>query len=436
MLADKMIQDMSKEHPTVNHERLIATFDELSQIGRCEDGSIDRRAFNDADMEARRWLVEQAKKRGFESRIDSAGNVRIRPKGMADDAAPVLLGSHLDSVPNGGAFDGALGVMIGFEVLSTMADLGHLPDHAVEVVGFSDEEGRFGGMLGARALAGLLSPADINSSMDLEGTVLRDAMAAQGLKADDVLHARVGKGTYRAYLEVHVEQGPVLDETGEQLGLVTDITGLIKWLVTLRGQPDHAGTTPMRMRHDAFQGLAEFATEIPRLLEENGSDDSIATIGNVSLYPGAANSVPGEAVFSVDARDADPETLDELGRAMRRALSAIARRRGLMFEFEVIGQVDPTPCDDEVVKAIDDAARSMGVEPYRMPSGAAHDAQAVAAIAPIGMIFTPSVGGRSHCAAEWTHRDDIELAADVALNATLRLAGAPLMQKSKTKSKK
>jgi N-carbamoyl-L-amino-acid hydrolase len=420
--------------PRTNHDRLMRDLEEVSTIGRLEDRSIDRRAFNDADMASRRWLIETCEARGLRAALDSAGNVRAWGPDVAspmedgsrphDDpgARPLLIGSHLDSVPQGGTLDGTLGVIIGLEVLTCLHEAGELARRPVELVAFSDEEGRFGGMFGSRALAGLLSPLDVERATDLDGVTLVDAMAAHGLPAHEALHVRVQPGAYRAYLEVHIEQGPVLDTTGERLGVVTHITGLLKWRVTLRGRSDHAGTTPMPMRRDAFAGLAEFADEIPRLLEEHGGADSVATIGNVLLTPGAANSVPGEAVFSVDVRDGDRAVLDDIAAAMRRALSAIARRRGLMFEFEVLGSIDPVPCDPAVIDAVGAAAREVGVEPRTMPSGAAHDAQSMAAIAPIGMIFAPSVGGRSHTSAEWTHRDDIELAADVCLAAARRLA--------------
>jgi beta-ureidopropionase / N-carbamoyl-L-amino-acid hydrolase len=410
---------------SIDRERFRRTFDALASIGRADDGSIHRPGFSGADMEARRWLIDEAHVRGLEARLDGAANVIVRrPGGGSEETPCVLVGSHLDSVPSGGAFDGALGVLIGLEALTAMYEAGVPSERPVEVVAFSDEEGRFGGMFGSKALSGRLTPADIAQAADLDGVLLREAMAEQGLDPDAALHARRPHGSVACYLEVHVEQGPVLDESDERLGLVTDICGLFKWFVTLKGRGDHAGTAPMPMRRDAFGGLAEFATEIPRLLEEHGSDVSVATIGSVALSPGAANSVPAQADFSLDVRDADAGVLSELGDAMRRALSAIARRRGLMFEFDVLGSIEPTPCDREIGEALRRAAERVGVSPRPMPSGAAHDAQMIASVAPIGMLFTPSVGGRSHCAAEWTHWEDVELAALVTLEAVLDVSGA------------
>jgi N-carbamoyl-L-amino-acid hydrolase len=405
-----------------NHQRLADTFDHLRTIGAREDGAIDRRAFNQADMAARRWLIDEAESRGLQAYLDPAANVIVHGDSDSAPQRPVLTGSHLDSVPSGGAFDGALGVVIGFEVLTTLHEHGLLRDHPVELAAFSDEEGRFGGMLGSRAMAGLLTPEDISRAVDLDGVSLIDAMAEHGLDAERALDARRPPGAYRAYLEVHIEQGPVLERSRERLALVTDIAGLFKWIVTLRGESNHAGTTPMAMRRDTFQGVAEFACALDSLLHEHGSDVSMATIGNVSLHPGAANSVPGQAVFTLEARDTDPDTLDQLARAMRESLSSLARRRNLMFEFDEIERIDPVPCDPAVIRASEQATKALGLDNIRLHSGAAHDAQMIAQIAPMGMILTPSVAGRSHSAAEWTHREDVELAADTALQTILHLA--------------
>jgi N-carbamoyl-L-amino-acid hydrolase len=306
----------------------------------------------------------------------------------------------------------------------TLHEAGVRPERPIEIVAFSDEEGRFGGLFGSQALCGELTPETIHAATDLDGIRLVDAMASHGLDAMDALHARREPSSIHAYLELHIEQGPVLDRTGVPIGVVDDITGLVKWIVRLIGNPDHAGTTPMDMRRDAFQGLAEFAGEIARILEEHGGEDSVATIGRVDLTPGAANTVPGTVEFSLDVRDTSATTLAELSDAFRRALSAIARRRGLMFEFEVLSEVAPQPCDSDIVDLLEQAARDLGVEPRRMPSGAAHDAQILAHLTRVGMLFVPSKDGRSHSPAEWTHMADIEVGANVVLRAVSRLASA------------
>jgi N-carbamoyl-L-amino-acid hydrolase len=214
----------------------------------------------------------------------------------------------------------------------------------------------------------------------------------------------------------------VLDSRGVSVGVVEAITGLFKWSVTLIGRADHAGTTPMNMRKDALQGLAEFAGEIPRILEESGGPRSVATIGRVTCYPGATNVVPGRVEFPFECRDTDEVVLGGLAQAFRRGLSAIARRRDLMFEFDITSQVAPVHCDPRVVQSIEEIARAAGVEVLRLPSGAAHDAQNLAELTRAGMIFVPSKEGRSHSPAEWTAWEDIEIGANVLLNTVYRLA--------------
>jgi N-carbamoyl-L-amino-acid hydrolase len=225
-----------------------------------------------------------------------------------------------------------------------------------------------------------------------------------------------------SYLELHIEQGPVLDRLQKSVGIVDEITGLFTWSVCLRGEANHAGTTPMDMRNDAFMGLADFAHEVPRILAENGSDRSRATIGKAQILPGAANTVPGLVEFSLDVRDTSEAILDDLASAFRKALSAIARRRNLMFEFEQMSYLRPVACHPRIVNRLMDHARKLGLEYQRMPSGAAHDAQIMGSRVPVGMIFVPSKNGQSHSPAEWTAWSDIEAGANLMLQTVLELA--------------
>ncbi|MBD3257370.1 hydantoinase/carbamoylase family amidase [candidate division GN15 bacterium] len=408
---------------TVNIDRLQDDLETLAAFGRAEDRGIYRMAFTEADMLGRRWLRDRIEAAGMESVMDGAGNVFGRLNGR-DDAPALIIGSHLDTVPAGGPLDGALGVLCGLECLRRIREEGlHESLPPVELVAFSDEEGRFsGGLFGSRALTGALIPQMVHDSIDLDGVRLVDAMTAVGLDPMEAIAARRHPESIRGYLELHIEQGPVLDSMHTPVGVVENITGLYRWQVHLIGNADHAGTTPMGMRRDSLMGLAEFAGEIPRILEENGSEDSVATIGNVVAVPGSPNTVPGQVDFTLDVRDPDPNILSELGDTMRRVLSAIGRRRDLMFEFEVLGEIAPVPCDSNIVSAIARTAEELDVAYHRMHSGAAHDAQIMAAIAPIGMIFVPSKEGRSHSNAEWTHMEDIRTGANVLLNTVLRLS--------------
>ncbi|ADJ29155.1 Zn-dependent hydrolase [Nitrosococcus watsonii] len=405
----------------VNFERLQADVETLSHIGRRADYGLYRMAFSEADQAAREWFQGRIQEAGLDLYIDGAANIHARFNWNGERPS-VMTGSHLDTVPGAGHLDGALGVLVGLECVRRLKELDLSLRYAVEAIAFTDEEGRFGGLLGSQAISGQLTPEAIHHARDLDGISLSQAMTDQGLNPADILRARRKPESLIAFLELHIEQGPVLERQGISVGVVEGIVGLFKWEVTLKGTANHAGTTPMDMRQDSLQGLAEFAGEIARILEENGGPRSVATIGRVEVFPGAANVIPGSVKFSLDVRDTEATLLKELAHAFRRALSAIARRRGLMFEFEVLSEIEPVKCDPGIMETIFKAARSLGVEPLQMPSGAAHDTQIMAALTRAGMIFVPSQGGRSHSPAEWTPWEDIETGANVALNTLYQLA--------------
>ncbi len=411
------------EITTISIERLRNDLRELSEIGKNEtDGGVYRMAFNAADMEGKNWLEARMRDAGLETRRDGACNIIGRMEGENPDTPVLVVGSHIDTVPCAGILDGTLGVLTGLECLRTLVESGSKPACPIELIAFSDEEGRFGGMFGSQSFAGLVTPDTLNMATDLNGVKLADAMADHGLDPWLALEARRDPARLAGYLELHIEQGPVLSEALEQVGVVVAITGLFKWTITLTGEPNHAGTTPMEMRRDAFMGVADFAHELPRILDENGSEVSRATIGRVELLPGSANTVPGEARFSIDVRDTDETVMIELADAIRKALTAISRRRRLTFAYETESWIHPVDCHPGMVCQVEKAARDCGVRYRRMASGAAHDAQIVSTICPVAMIFVPSKGGRSHSPAEWTAWDDIEAGANVMLRTLGNLA--------------
>jgi len=413
---------MSSGELRVNAERLRADIDDLAQIGRQENHGIYRMAFSDGDMAGRDWLRRRIEGSGLAFFQDGAANLHARLN-WDKNVPSVMAGSHMDTVPGAGHLDGALGVVCALEALRVLKEAGVALQRPLEAVSFSDEEGRFGGLFGSQSVAGLVTPEYLHAASDLAGISLTEAMAQQGFDAREALHAQRSPDSIHAYVELHIEQGPVLDRKGLSIGVVDAITGLFKWEIRLSGAANHAGTTPMDMRADAFQGLAEFAGQIDRVLAEYGSPNSTATIGRVELKPGAANVIPGEAVFSLDVRDTDDQTLDDIADAFRRTLSAIARRRNLKFDFAVLSEIAPVQCDASVVSAIDAAVNALQLPATHLNSGAAHDAQIIAGIAPTGMIFVPSKEGRSHSAAEWTAWDDIEAGANTLLHTLRQLAG-------------
>lgn len=408
---------------SVDMERLKSDLAALSEIGRGDDHGIYRMGFTDADMTARQWFRDRAGASGLETAMDAAGNVFARiPNSPHQDRPAVLMGSHLDSVVCGGTLDGALGVVVALECLRRIRESGVQLAHPVEVVGFSDEEGRFGGMFGSQAFCGEVTPETIHTAVDLDGVKLEEEMRRHGMDPMRALEARRDPRSLHAFLELHIEQGPVLHRMRKQVGIVEAITGLVRWTVRLIGTPNHAGTTPMAMRDDAFMGLADFAHEIPRVLEENGSELSRATVGKVEIAPGSANTVPGLVEFSLDFRDTSAAVLGELDHAFRKALSAIARRRRLLFEYDPVSYIEPVECSPDIVAVLEAQAARLELDVHRMPSGAAHDAQLLARITRTGMVFVPSKDGQSHSPAEWTAWSDVEAGANLSLQTLLQLA--------------
>lgn len=409
----------------INRERLQSDIETLAEIGRQEDYGIYRMAFSDGDMQGRKWFKDRVEEAGLEFYQDGAANLHARYNW--DDQHPsVMMGSHLDTVPGAGHLDGALGVIVALECLRCIKEEKLETRYPLEAIAFSDEEGRFGGMFGSQAIAGKLTPEKIFNAVDLDGIKLTDAMQAVGLNAMDALHARRNPDSLHAFLELHIEQGPLLDKRSISVGNVDAIAGLFKWEVSLIGTPNHAGTTPMDMRKDAFMGLSEFASQVQRILDENGSSRSVTTIGRVSISPGAANVIPGNVEFSLEARDTNPDVLNDIAQAFRKSLSAIARKRDLMFEYKVLSEIEPVKSDTGIVETIENTCKSLKIPCLQMASGAAHDTQIMASITRAGMVFVPSKDGRSHSIAEWTDMDDIEKGANVALNTLYRIAGGYL----------
>jgi beta-ureidopropionase / N-carbamoyl-L-amino-acid hydrolase len=319
-------------------------------------------------------------------------------------------------------FDGALGVVAALEVLRTCREQRIDLRFPLELLATSEEEGRYGGMLGAQAIAGDLTPGIILNMHDADGNMLSDAMTAAGLDPMRALDARRLPESMRAFLELHIEQGPVLEKLDKTIGVVDGISGVFKWIVRLIGKADHAGTAPMNMRSDAFMGLADFAHEIPRIIDEDGTDRSRLTVGKVELKPGSPHTIPGEALFTLVGRDSDEKVMKELCNSCRKSLAALARRHNLRFEHEQISWLAPMNCNPELVEMLERQAAALELSFVRMPSGAGHDTQFLSEITRAGLVFVPSVGGVSHSPDEWTHWSDVESGANLLLHAAVALA--------------
>ena len=398
------------------HQNSVAdSLESLAQIGGELGGGVTRVAWSPELFAAYDWVGERMRELGLEVEIDTAGNLIGRWE--TGTGTPVAVGSHLDTVPGGGRFDGALGVIAAVHAVRRLQEEGFEPDRPLWVVAFMDEEGtRFNAALfGSRAFTGE-DVGDVGDRVDADGVTLRDAMAAAGFDIDRVdTAARVGD--IGAYLELHIEQGPVLEAEDIEIGVVTSIVGLRGYRVRLRGQANHAGTTPMHLRRDAFAGAARVALA---LRDHARSREGVtANVGKISVEPGGANVVPGVADFTIDVRAATAEGLAELERVVEETVTRIAAEESLELDLEPTFALEPLELDPGLVDAVERAARTEGASARRLPSGAGHDAMLVGRHVPAAMIFVPSRSGISHSPAEYSDAGHVELGMRV-LAATLR----------------
>lgn len=407
---------------TIDAARLRADLEAVNRIGLV-DGvpGVNRISFSDADMAGRRWLMGRLSDAGLSARMDGVGNVLGRWEIGTGPA--VLAGSHLDTVPQGGPLDGTLGVCAALEAVRAMRDAGLQPLRPVEVVATADEEGRFGGMLGSQAICGEVGRDWIAGANDDNGVRLTDALRAQGLDPDaDAARDPVG---IAAFLELHVEQGPVLEQAGESVGVVDAVSGVFNWSVTLTGAANHSGTTPMDLRRDAFRGLADFGAAIDAIVARSGGPETRLTVGKVTLAPNFPHSIAGTAGFSVIGRDVDEAVMRALAADCRAEIARAAAAHGLDCDIAEQGWLPPTRLDPGVAARLSATADAAGTPARVMASGAGHDAQTFARHVPAGLIFVPSTGGVSHSPHEATAWSDVVCGATLLARAVAGFALEP-----------
>jgi hydantoinase/carbamoylase family amidase len=388
----------------INQDELLADLDKLAQIGRNADGGITRRALSVEDAEARRHVQARCRELGLEVRHDQVGNLRARRRGKRD-LPPVMTGSHLDSVPSGGRLDGPLGVVGALAAVEALGDIE--TERPIEIVVFVGEEGsRFPrGTIGSAAMSGHVAVEKIWELRDADGISYREAMATYGDESEP-LPAREPPF---AFVELHVEQGGVLEADGVPIGAVTAIAGLVQRQVTFFGDANHAGATPMELRKDAFLAAATWALGIEAAARSLGC---VGTVGKLEVQPGGKNIIPGRVDAICDLRAADAHTLDAIDERVRTLLGA-ARERGVTVDERLLQRVEPGPMDERAIAGVERAARAAGLASRRMPSGAIHDALHMAEVCPTSMIFVPSIGGRSHCPTEDTEPRHLVLGCEV-----------------------
>jgi allantoate deiminase len=405
----------------VDGERLWHRLSELSEIGKQESGGVTRLSFTQEERAAKDLVASYMEEAGLAVREDAVGNLFGRREGSDPDAPAVLVGSHVDSVYDGGNFDGPLGVLAAIEVAQTMQEDGIETDHPVEVVAFTDEEGaRFSfGMIGSRALAGTLSPEDLEHE-DANGISIADAMRDYGLDPEIIEEAARQPDSLAAYVELHIEQGRVLENEGLSAGVVTGIAAPVWRRLVFTGETGHAGTTPMGMRRDALAAAAGAMAVIED--EASGTGTSVGTVGQLGVEPGGINIIPGRVEISVDLRDIDEETRDRLEDRILTRVREICEKRGVGFETEVLQRMVPVSCSQEVREAVQAACEGLGLRPYDLASGAAHDGMQLVRSCPMGMIFIRSRDGISHNPDEWSTEEDCATGANTLYSTVLNLA--------------
>jgi len=400
----------------VNGERIMKHINGLAEFGKNPQGGASRVAYSDADKQGREYGLGLMRDAKLDVSIDAAGNLIGRRAGSASGLRPLLIGSHIDTVPEGGNYDGVVGSMGAIEVAQTLAENNVTTRHPLEVVIFQNEEG---GLIGSRAMDGELTERELDL-VSRSGKTIREGIRFIGGDPAKLADVRRKKGDIAAYLELHIEQGATLDTEKIKIGVVEGIVGINWWDVTIEGFANHAGTTAMNNRQDALLAAAKFIEAVNRVVTSMPGRQ-VGTVGRINALPGAPNVIPGKVVLSLELRDLDAAKINMLYEKIRAEAQQIANASRTKFDFKEINVNIPAPTDVRIRGLISEAARELGLSTKMLPSGAGHDAQDMARLGPVGMIFVPSVGGISHSPREFSHPEDIANGANVLLHTLLKL---------------
>jgi N-carbamoyl-L-amino-acid hydrolase len=398
----------------VNGARLNAHLAELAKFGANPQGGVTRVAYSEADRAARTVVMGWMREAGLEPGIDYAGNIVGRRAGSDRLLRPLVFGSHVDSVPEGGNYDGPLGTLAAIEVAQTLRDGATPLRHSIEVVVWANEEG---GLYGSRAVSGQLVPAELKNVSASRKTIEEGIAFIGGdpARLSEVVRRR---GDITGYFELHIEQGGILDQTKTDIGIVEGIVGIRQWEVTVTGFANHAGTTPMDQRHDAMLSAARFTDMVNRVVRGTAGRQ-VGTVGRMQAFPGAPNVIPGKVVCTLELRDLDDAKIETIFRAIEQEAGAIGAQNGTTFAYADLHSNVAAPSDPRMRAMIAESAQALKLSTRVMPSGAGHDAQAMAQLGPMGMIFIPSIGGISHSPKEFSRPEDCVNGANVLLGAVM-----------------
>ena len=412
---------VSQAQLRVNGARLVEHINALAEFGKNPQGGVSRLAYSDADRQGREHVMGLMRAAKLDVSIDAAGNLIGRRPGSDNKLKPLLFGSHVDSVPEGGNYDGVVGSLGAIEVAQTLAENNVVTRHPLEVVIFQNEEG---GLIGSRAMDGELTEKELDL-VSRSGKTIREGIKFIGGDPTKLSTVRRNRGDIAAYLELHIEQGGILERERIDIGVVEGIVGINWWDVSIEGFANHAGTTPMNQRQDALLAAAKFIEAVNRVVTSIPGRQ-VGTVGRIQALPGAPNVIPGRVILSLELRDLDAAKIQMLYQMIRTEADQISQASKVKFDFKEINVNSPAPTDPRIRALIDQSARELGLTTKQMPSGAGHDAQDMARLAPVGMIFIPSVGGISHSPKEFSRPADIANGANVLLRALLKVDRAKL----------
>jgi N-carbamoyl-L-amino-acid hydrolase len=400
--------------PSIDGRRLNAEIEALRRFGGTPDGGTHRVAYSDEDLGGREWVLERMREAGLRTGIDAAGNLVGELPGSDDSLPPLGVGSHIDTVPFGGSYDGTIGVLGAVEIVRSLQTRGTRLRHPLRLYVFQNEEG---GKTGSRLLIGAVAPEEL-AIETASGFTIGEGIRRLGGDPGDIAAPRLEAGDLAAFLELHIEQGARLERARTPIGVVEGIVGIRRWFVTVRGERNHAGTTPMAARKDALVTASRLITSIHETARDMDGVQ-VATVGRIEVEPGAPNVVPDSARFTLEIRDLTMDGIERVFEAVRTAGESMAEGDGTTLEMESYYLSEAAPSDARLRAAVESAATARGLAHMRLPSGAGHDAQSMAKLCPMGMVFVPSRGGISHAPEEFTEAEQITAGVEVLMGALL-----------------
>jgi len=407
----------------ISRNRIEEDFKRIASCGALKNGGVTRMTLSDADMQAREILIELMRDAHLEVTVDHAGNIRGTRAGR-ETLPPVMVGSHLDTVPNGGHYDGVIGVLGGLEVVRALNEAGITTKRPIEIVNFTAEESsRFGiATLGSRAMTGKIDASNASKICDKDGISFFDALSGCGFTPQHLGSSVLRANEVHAFIELHIEQGPVLEDSKIPVGIVTAIAAATRFKIALTGRADHSGTTPIGKRKDALAAAAELVLEVEKIAQDAAISKTVATVGTLQVEPGVMNVVPGRVGLSIDIRGIDDAPKSTVAATVISRAEEISRKRGVLLEYETLCDERPVPMTSRLVDTLERIAAEKGIQAMRLHSGAGHDAMIMAEITDTAMIFVPSIGGISHNIAERSDFDDVALGVSLLAEGVLVLA--------------